>query len=72
MYNFEIMEIMNFSHFEDISMILRLINYGIFFFFFFCIEKDLIEIRKFREIPFSCSMLVSFSSNLKTNFLPVR
>lgn len=69
MYNFEIMEIMNFNHFEDISMILRLINYGMFF---FCIEKDLIEIRKFREIPFSCSMLVSFSSNLKTNFLPVR
>ena len=53
MYNFEIKEIMNFSHFEDISMILRLINYGMFF---FCIEKDLIEIRKFREIPFSCSM----------------
>lgn len=69
MYNFEIMKIVNFCHFHDISMILRLINYGMFF---FCIEKDLIGIRKFREIPFSCSVLVSFSSNLKTNFLPGR
>lgn len=69
MYNFEIMKIVNFCHFQDISMILRLINYGMLF---FCIEKDLIEIRKFREIPFSCSVLVSFSSNLKTNFLPGR
>lgn len=69
MYNFEIMKIVYFCHFQDISMILRLINYGMLF---FCIEKDLIEIRKFREIPFSCSVLVSFSSNLKTNFLPGR